>query len=442
MKSAMQHLLLLLVLMGLSLPASALEFVVNNTQDVPDEFPGNGSCTPVGGVGNTCTLRAAIMEANQHAGPHTIFLANGDYFLTLTGAGEDQATTGDLDIHQDITIINGTNTPPLIWGQFSDRVFDVHDGARLRLVNVQIAGGQANVDGTTRGGAIQVAGGAQLELDRVTISANIANIGGAIYSDGQVTIVDSLFFNNVITDDQVQTEFANGAAILSRGVLEIRGSTFRHNGVIPGGEGQFLSGRYAVHSRRGFVAEPETTVINSTFFDNTNGLFSDGVPTLVANATFVRNGQRGIRFLPDVDAGTQEQFVISHTVLYGHTGDCNGIPDDMPQFNVTNNRNASSDETCGFTGANDFENIAWPFLGDADFHGGPTETFMPRPGGILIDPTGSQCFITDGVDQRGLPRPVDGNGDLFPYCDIGAVEYQLGSDPVLEDGIFSDRFES
>jgi hypothetical protein len=25
-------------------------------------------------------------------------------------------------------------------------------------------------------------------------------------------------------------------------------------------------------------------------------------------------------------------------------------------------------------------------------------------------------------DQRGLPRPVDGNGDLTPICDIGAFE--------------------
>lgn len=413
--------------------ASALDFIVNNTQDVPNEFPGNGVCNAVGGAGNTCTLRAAIMEANASPGPHTIFLPIGTYNLTITGTGEDQAATGDLDILRNITIINGTNNPPLIWGNFNDRVFDVHDGARLRLVNVAIAAGQANVADTTRGGAIQVRANAALDLERVSVASSIANIGGAIYSDGTVSIRDSLFFNNVITDTHVQPELANGAAILNRGQLSIQSSTFRNNGVIPGGDG-FLTGRYAVHSRRGFVADPEVLVVNSTFFDNTNGIFSDGVPTVVANSTLVRNNQRGIRFLPFVDAGTAEQLLISHTVLFGHTGDCNGIPDDQPQFNVRGNRNASSDTSCGFTGAADFENIAWPFLGDADFYGGPTETFMPRVGGILIDPPFSLCPLANGVDQRGQGRPVG-------FCEIGAVEFNPDSDPVPTDQIFRDRFQ-
>ncbi len=435
MKMSLRQWSCLALFLSLTSPVSALDFLVNSFQDVPDEFPGNGVCSPVGGVGSTCTLRAAIMEANANAGSHNILLPSGTYNLTITGTGENMAATGDLDILRDITIVNGTNTPPVIWGNFNDRVFDVHNGARLRLINISIAGGQANVAGTTRGGAIQVAGNATLELERVSVATNIANIGGAIYSDGSVSIQDSLFFNNVITDDQVLTELANGAAILNRGQLSIKSSTFRDNGLIPGGEGQFLTGRYAVHSRRGFVAEPEVLVVNSTFYDNTNGIFSDGVPTVVANSTLVRNNFRGIRFLPFVDAGTNEQFLISHTVLYGHTGDCNGILDDQPQFNVTNNRNASSDTSCGFTGAADFENIAWPFLGDANFFGGPTETFMPRAGGILIDPPFSLCPQADGTDQRGQARPIG-------FCEIGAVEFNPDSDPVPADQMFRDRFEA
>lgn len=440
MKLTYPQLLLLMVLASWSLSANALEFIVNHTLDAPESNPGDGVCSPVDALPGTCSLRAAIMEANANPGPHTIFLASGSYSLSRTGVGENQADTGDLDIHQDITIVNATQNPPSIWGMFADRIFEVHSGARLKLINIDIAGGQANVPGTTRGGAIEVNANATLELERVSVSSNIANIGGAIYSDGNVEIRDSLFYFNVLTDEHTLAEFANGAAILSRGTLRIERSTFRSNGVMPGDGGMFLPGRYAVHGRLGFAASPVTWIINSTFYDNTNGVFSDGVPMAVLNSTLVRNGFRGIRFLPDVNAGTDEQLVITNTVLYGHTGDCNGLPTDQPQYIVANHHNASSDETCGFTGDNDHQNISWPFQGDAGFHGGYTETFMPRPNGLLIDSQDATCFFNIHTDQRGEARPVDGKGDGFSFCDIGAVEYNPAFDPILEEAIFSDRF--
>lgn len=46
----------------------ALTWVVNTTNDAADATPGDGKCNATGG----CTLRAAIDEANAHAGPDTI----------------------------------------------------------------------------------------------------------------------------------------------------------------------------------------------------------------------------------------------------------------------------------------------------------------------------------------------------------------------------------
>jgi CSLREA domain-containing protein len=432
-----------LALLVLSMPASALEFIVNSQADVPDEFPGNGQCSPVGGVGSTCTLRAAIMEANQHPGPHVIFLPSGSYTLSNSGADEDAAVTGDLDIHRQITIANFTNDPPLIWGNFSDRVFDIHAGGSLTLINVQVAGGMANTATTRHGGAFRVAAGTTLHLQQTSVSANVANLGGAIYSDGSVLIEDSEFFNNVLTDQHTDPQFANGAAILNRGQLGINRSTFRNNGVIPGGNGMFLPGRYAVHSRQGFVADPWVQIQNSSFYENTNGVFSDGVITAVINATLVNNGQRGLRFLPDLDALGEVQFRVVRTVLYGHTGDCNGLPDDQVEFDVSGRINASSDESCGFTGSFDFQNISNPFLPEPGLWGGKTTSLMPRSDSILIDPPGSTCgFLASLEDQRGQPRPVDANGIGVARCDIGALEFQPGMDPVLGDSLFSDRFQN
>lgn len=429
-------------LLMLAMPASALDFIVNSTADVPEETPGDGQCNPVGAVGNTCTLRAAVMEANEHAGAHNIFLPSGTYVLDNVGSDEDAALTGDLDIISDITIINGTDNQPVIFGNYSDRVFDVHDGARLKLINIHVAGGQANEPGTVHGGGFRVAAGATLELEDSTVSGNLANIGGGIYSDGQVVITGSDFYHNVLVDDQVDIQFTDGTAILNRAILAVYGSTFRSNGVIPGGEGVVLTGEYAIESRQGFVADPLVLVANSTFFDNTNGLFSDRVDTYISFSTFVNNNSRGVRFLADPGNAGNLQMAIRGSVVYGHTGDCNGIPDDQPEYSVAGNMNASSDQSCGFTGANDFQNIAYPFIGGAGNHGGATMAFMPRPDGVLVDPDGAQCnFLGGTVDQRGKSRPIDG-GSGQARCDIGSVEYDPDTDPPIEDALFSDRFES
>ncbi len=61
-------------------------------------------------------------------------------------------------------------------------------------------------------------------------------------------------------------------------------------------------------------------------------------------------------------------------------------------------------------------------------NGGPTETHAQLPGSPASDAGEAVCTDANGVplttDQRGLPRPVDGNSDSIADCDIGAVEFQ------------------
>jgi len=225
----------IIVLIALhSVDSLALDFIVNNTADVPEASPGNGVCNPVNAFPGVCTLRAAIMEANANPGEHNILVASGSYILSNTGTGEDGAVTGDLDIHGEINILNGTNNRPSISGKFRDRIFDIHPDGSLVLENIDISEGSANTPGSTRGGAFNVNGNGNtsgvLVLRHSNVSRNVANIGGAIYSDGVVLIEDSEFFFNVITDDQVQPAFADGTAILNRGLMFLERSTFRTNG--------------------------------------------------------------------------------------------------------------------------------------------------------------------------------------------------------------------
>jgi hypothetical protein len=50
------------------------------------------------------SLRSAIMAANAQPGADTILLPSGIFRLTIAGASEDVAASGDLDILSDLTI--------------------------------------------------------------------------------------------------------------------------------------------------------------------------------------------------------------------------------------------------------------------------------------------------------------------------------------------------
>jgi hypothetical protein len=72
---------------------------VNATHDAIDANPGDGVCADARGA---CTLRAAVMEAN--VGGNGIGVMAGTVLLTIPGAGEDAALTGDLDITRAVGI--------------------------------------------------------------------------------------------------------------------------------------------------------------------------------------------------------------------------------------------------------------------------------------------------------------------------------------------------
>src|SRR5690348_16785670 len=72
----------LLVLAG---AASAETFTVTKTGDTAD-----GKCDA------DCSLREAVIAANATEAPDTIVVPSGTYQLSIKGAEEDEAATGDL----------------------------------------------------------------------------------------------------------------------------------------------------------------------------------------------------------------------------------------------------------------------------------------------------------------------------------------------------------
>ena len=89
-------------LSSIAASARAATFVVTKTADTND-----GTCD------SDCSLREAIVAANANAGVDVITLPAGTYTLTIAGANEDAAATGDLDLTESVTI-NGAGAAPSI----------------------------------------------------------------------------------------------------------------------------------------------------------------------------------------------------------------------------------------------------------------------------------------------------------------------------------------
>ena len=89
-------------------------------------------------------------------------------------------------------------------------------------------------------------------------------------------------------------------------------------------------------------------------------------------------------------------------------------------------------DNCGLTDPTDVDGDD-PLLGPLADNGGPTPTMLPQQGSPLIDAIPeADCDPNVTDDQRGLPRPADGNNDGVLACDIGAVEVQPPAAP--DDG--------
>lgn len=94
--------------------------------DEPDSNAGDGVCS--GDPGVSCTLRAAVEEANALAGDDEIELPAGTYVLSLAGTGEEFAATGDLDVRENLTVRGAGAGVTILDGNDTDRVFDLIAG--------------------------------------------------------------------------------------------------------------------------------------------------------------------------------------------------------------------------------------------------------------------------------------------------------------------------
>ncbi len=183
---------LLFLALSVSAPAQiraqGRTLVVDSELDAVDASPGDGRCATAGG---SCTLRAAVQEANALTGADRIELPAGHYALTRAGADEDMAASGDLDIRGDLRLVGlGGRDATVIASEVEDRVLHLPCYAKVHLEGLTIR------DGRERQGA-------------------------GIYSEGELTIVGSRIRENVTDADGSGGGIFNDRGILRLGSTEV-----------------------------------------------------------------------------------------------------------------------------------------------------------------------------------------------------------------------------
>ena len=149
-----------------------------------------------------------------------------------------------------------------ICGNDSYRIFDVIAGT-LTLNNVTVCHGNAS-----QGAGVYVCSGASLVADGVTFTDNTANTkGGAIYSEGDVTVKNSEIDSNDIATRKGPASADNGGAAIynSKGTLYVENTNITNNlkniTIRNGNAGDLIDGA--------IVTSGETIIIDSYIANNT-----------------------------------------------------------------------------------------------------------------------------------------------------------------------------
>ncbi len=412
-------------------------FAVNSNADAVDANPGDGVCASSNG---DCTLRAAIQEANALAGTDTIDLPGDTYRISIAGAEENKAATGDLDILDDL-ILNGAGASVTVLdGNGLDRLFEINGvDAVVQITGVTIRNGNASFGG---GGIYN--GGILALSDSAVISSTSSFTGGGIFNAGSLTVRNSLIQGNSAQD---------GGGILNTAALTITHSTIRRNDAYLGGGIQNFDTATIYNSTisdnivkfhgggiRSVAATPagqaSITLINSTISgnwatQNGGGIFNQQSTLDLSNVTVTRNTadelDEGAGDGGGIFAAVGSDIRLRNSIL-AENDDRSGEAPDCSGSLTSDGYNLLGDETgCAFAFTTGDRLNDAPQLYPLRDNGGPTETHALRPDSALLDggePAG--CTDNNGnlliTDQRGLARPAEGNGDSTTSCDVGAFE--------------------
>jgi hypothetical protein len=466
------------------------EIVVNTNDPIID--PSDGFCSLIEAIiaANTDTASGSLPgECAAGSGADVISLAASFSLYRLTTV--DNTTDGPNglpSITSEITIVNSHASAVRSFidrspapGTPDFRVLHVAATGNLTLEEVLIENGHGD-----NGGGILNHG--TVTLDDSQIIGNEANNGGGIYNDkGTVTLTNSDILGNEATidgggifNDGGTVNLANNSIISNNnadvsgggikndngGMVDLTDSTIRENTAGNDGGGidnyrqgtvrlanSLVSGNSAGHDGGGIDNyNSPVELLNSTVSGNTCGNYGGGIDNYngTSRILFSTIANNYADLGGGIFNGPNGTVELGGTILAKNHegGNCLGSITPLGGYNLIEKiGDCDYTPTTGDLVGTE-NNPIDPIISYLQDNGGPTFTHglmrttdpaAPSQDSPAIDamPAGPLC---PSADQRGAPRPADGNEDGTAACDIGAFERQEGETAIALTSFTAEPF--
>jgi CSLREA domain-containing protein len=400
-----------------------------------DDAPVDGCAT------NGCTLREAVIAANGGGGPHRVELGvRGRYELTIPGANENAAATGDLDLLASMEIGPPPGTTPsaaayVVDANGIDRVFDARPpaGGSILLRGMTITGGSATLANGESGGGVyaEPGSGSQIavRIEDSAIVGNQANLGGGIGTFEVSLTVErtAISGNHAVT---VGSQGVAGGAFMSLGSARFVRSTIAGNDATGGGGALGWTTTAAVSLEQSTIAgnfAPFGTVFFSSSIDGLQIRDSilSGDCTGFSGSESALSGGGNVESPGDTcGLGPADQVGISGAALgLGALEEQGGAAPTMALASSSPARNRVPAARCAAFDQRDFQRLA---PGDAACDAGAWESigFCRSPNLAIPDNNPSGIVDTLHVDESFVVPDLD----LWARIDhtwVGDLKVQL-----------------
>jgi hypothetical protein len=319
----------------------------------------------------------------------TILVATGTY----TGSGGEVVL-----LDKDAILLGGWNAS-----------FDSQDGT-------------STIDAELARRGVRVAIGVEAYIERFTVrNGDTTNNGDGIFNEGTLTL------EKMVVENNKTTKTGSGGGIFNEDFAKLY---LNNSAVINNGSLNMCTGS-GVYNSGLFIATNSTISGN-----NSNPIYCAAAAVLSHGEAILKNTTVSYNHDMGIYRGAgSAYFILQNSLIARNALDCsdNSLDFDSNGYNLVGTAECTINSTTGDL-IGTWASPVTAYVRPLEDNGGPTPTHALSILSPALDAgnpatPGSGGSACEALDQRGVSRPKDWNGDSTSVCDIGAYEYDPSAPP-------------